>query len=215
MGYPIHFSVVQAERRSRLTTFFRLLLVIPHLVVVALFAIGAFFVAILAWFAILFTGRYPRGLFEFQVQFLRYAAQVNCYVYLVSDPFPPFGGGSDPGSYPVWASADYPERLSRLTTFFRPVLSIPAYIINGALAIVARIMALLAWFVIVFTGRLPSGMADVMELPQRYSVRFTAYSILLITDRYPWFQDESPGPVEPAAPPSGEVGWSPPLPPPA
>ncbi len=210
MGYPIHFSVVQAERRSRLTTFFRLLLVIPHLVVVALFAIGALFVAILGWFAIVFTGRYPRGLFEFQVQFLRYSAQVNCYVYLVSDPFPPFGGGSDPAGYPVWASADYPEQLSRLTTFFRLVLAVPAYIIYGALMIVARIMALLAWFVIVFTGRLPSGMAEVMELPQRYGVRFTAYAYLLITDRYPWFQEESSAQVEQPAPPAEEVGWSPP-----
>ena len=63
MGYPIHFDVEYQERYSRLSTFFRRILVIPHLFVLFFYGIVAYVCIFLAWFAILFTGRYPGGMF--------------------------------------------------------------------------------------------------------------------------------------------------------
>ena len=128
-------------------------------------------------------------------------------MYLLTDQFPPFSGGTS-GDYPIRIDVDYQERLSRLTTFFRLLLAIPAGIIQYALNIVAQVMAFVAWFVILFLGRLPEGMYEVMVLPQRYNVRYSAYGLLLLTDEYPWFQ-RGDGPDVPAP------SWNEPLPPPA
>jgi hypothetical protein len=96
----------------------------------------------------------------------------------------------------VQVSVDWPERLSRLTTFFRLVMAIPAIVVLYVLTLLGRLLAFFAWFVIVFIGRLPKGLFEVMELPQRYQLRVTAY-LSLVTDAYPWFQEETlpePGP---------------------
>lgn len=190
MAYPIHFDVQLPERQSRLTTFFRLILVIPHLFVVAVWGVVAVLAVLLAWFAIVFTGRYPEGLFNFGANFLSYLTRVNCYLYLLTDRFPPFSGGSSGDGYPVQVSVDRPERSSRLTVFFRLILVIPAYAVAYVLALLARLLAFFAWVVIVFTGRLPKGLFEVMELPMRYQTRVTGY-VMLLTDVYPWFQEET------------------------
>ncbi len=203
MAYPIHFDVQLPERQSRLTTFFRLILVIPHLIVLTLWAILVEFTVLFAWFAIVFTGRYPQGLFNFNLAFLSYSTRVSCYLYLLTDRFPPFGGGSSADGYPVQVSAERPERLSRLTTFFRLILAIPAYLVMYVLQLLGRLLAFFAWFVIIFTGRLPKGLFEVMELPQRYQTRTTGY-LLLLTDAYPWFQEETLPDPEPWTGPPAE-----------
>ena len=190
MAYPIHFDVELPERQSRLTTFFRIVLIIPHLFVVTLWGIVAEIAVFLAWWAILFTGRYPQGLFKFGASFLSYLARVNCYMYLLTDRFPPFSGGSSGDGYPVQVSVDRPERSSRLTVFFRLIIIIPAYLVAYVLGLLGRLLAFFAWFVIVFTGRLPKGLSEVMELPMRYETRVIGY-LMLLTDPYPWFQDET------------------------
>jgi hypothetical protein len=202
MAYPVHFEVEHQERYSRLSTFFRIFLAIPHLIWVALWGIATEFVVILAWFAILFTGRYPRGLFGFVSSFLSYSTRVGCYLFLLTDKFPPFTGGSPGDGYPVQVSVDWPERLSRLTTFFRLFLAIPAYLVLYVLQLLGRLLAFFAWFVVVFMGRLPKGLFEVMELPQRYQLRVTAY-LGLVTDAYPWFQEETlPDPAPWGGPPT-------------
>lgn len=196
MAYPVHFDVAHQERYSRLSTFFRLILLIPHAIWLGLWGIVIFFTTIAAWFAVLFTGRYPQGLFGFTQAYLSYYARVNCYGYLLTDKFPPFGGGSPGDGYPVQLNVDVPERLSRLTTFFRIIMAIPALLVLRILQLLAQLLAVFAWFVIVFAGRLPKGLFEVMELPQRYQVRCTGY-LLLLVDAYPWFQEETlpdPGP---------------------
>src|SRR5689334_17643046 len=155
MAYPVHTRLEYREQASRLTTFFRLFMAIPHLIVVAFYGIAAFVVAVVAWFVILVIGRYPEGMFNFQMGFLRYATRVRCYLSLLTDQFPPFGAGSPEDGYPIQVWAEVPERLSRLTTFFRGLLSIPAYIVQYFLGILEQLMSVVAWFVIVFTGRLP------------------------------------------------------------
>lgn len=202
MAYPVHFDVAYQERYSRLSTFFRIILAIPHVIWLSLWGIAVEVVIVLSWFAILFTGRYPNGFFGFVAAYLSYLQRVNCYVFLLTDRFPPFGGGSPGDGYPVQVSVDRPERLSRLTTFFRLVLAIPAYMVAYILRALGQLLALFAWIVIVVTGRLPKGLFEVMELPVRYSLRVGAY-LFLVTDTYPWFQDETlPDPGPWAGPPA-------------
>ena len=88
----------------------------------------------------------------------------------------------------VWV--DEPDRLSRLTTCFRLLLAVPASVVLYFLGLLAALMSFAAWWVILITGRLPYWMFEVMELAQRYQARVSAYSWLL-TDTYPWFQEES------------------------
>lgn len=91
MAYPAHFEVEHQERYSRLSTFFRVFLIIPHLIFVVLWGIVAEILVFLAWFAILFTGRYPRTLFQFVVGVMRWTNRVNAYAFtLVTDQYPPF-----------------------------------------------------------------------------------------------------------------------------
>jgi hypothetical protein len=190
MAYPVHFDVEHQGRYSRLSTFFRVFLAIPHLIWVLLWGLATEVVVFIAWFAILFTGRYPQGLFNFVAAFLSYSTRVSCYLFLLTDRFPPFTGGASGDGYPVQVSVDWPERLSRLTTFFRLFMAIPAYLVLYVLQLLGRLLAFFAWFVIVIMGRLPKGLFEVMELPQRYQLRVTAY-LFLVTDAYPWFQDET------------------------
>ena len=204
MAYPVHFSVEHQERYSRLSTFFRFILVIPHHIVLFFYAIAAFVVVVIAWFAILFTGRYPTGMFGFMAGFIRYSTQVTAYSFLLTDRFPQFGGGSFGDGYPVQIGVDEPERLSRLTTFFRSIMLIPAYIIIYVLTLLLELLAFVAWFVIVVIGRLPAGMFEVMELPVRYGARFSGYAAL-VTDVYPWFQEETLPDPAPWTGPAAEV----------
>ncbi len=201
MGYPIHFGVEYQERYSRLSTFFRLILVIPHIFALFFYGIVAYVCIFLSWFAILFTGRYPRGMFLLVAGFLSYSTRVNGYYYLLTDKFPPFGGGAPGDGYPVQLSVDFPDRLSRLTTFFRSLMAIPAEIVLYFLGLLGAVLAFFAWIVVIILGRLPRGLFELMELPQRYQARVNGY-VFLLTDTYPWFQEETREDPEPWAGPA-------------
>jgi hypothetical protein len=191
--HPVQFHAENVSPRSRLTTFFRLILAIPHVIFVALYGIVAYVVIIIAWFAILITGRYPTGLWSFVVGFLRYAARVNAYIALIADRFPPFGAG---GSYTAELTVQPQERHSRLTTFFRTILAIPALILAQLLGYAGNAVAIIQWLVIVFTARCPDGLHDFQTLVQRFRLRTFCY-LALVTDRYPNF--DNPPPAAPAA----------------
>ncbi|MGN6174654.1 MAG: DUF4389 domain-containing protein, partial [Streptosporangiaceae bacterium] len=124
-GYPVHFTQAYEEPASRLTTFFRGLMLIPHLFVLFFFEVAALVVTVIAWFAILITGRYPAGIFGFSERTLRYVARVTAYGFLLTDRWPDFGGGEAGDGYPTEFRVDYPQQLSRLTTFFRGLMLIP------------------------------------------------------------------------------------------
>ena len=91
--YPVTFEVEYPERLSRLLIFVKWLLVIPHCVILYFYGIIAFVATVLAWFAILFTGKYPKGLFYLVVCYYRWMMRVNAYVNLLRDEYPPFSGG--------------------------------------------------------------------------------------------------------------------------
>ena len=91
MPYPVTFKADYVEKRSRLTTFFRLILAIPHIIFLYFYGLAAGVVVIVAWFALLFTGRYPRPLFDYMVGVGRWGLRVQAYAFLlVTDRYPPF-----------------------------------------------------------------------------------------------------------------------------
>lgn len=222
--YPVTFEADYVEQRSRLTTFFRLLLVIPHLIVASLWGIAAFVVVVIAWFALLFTGRWPAGMYDFTAGFLRYYTRVHAYLFLLVDPYPPFSGADDAG-YPVRLHVGPPQdSYDRLKVLLRLFYIIPAYLIVYVMSIVLELAAIASWLVIVVIGRQPKGLQDVLGLCVSYISR--AYALFgLLTETYPPFTDdharqigEPPAPAAPLAPPASAPeavgGFAPPVAPP-
>jgi hypothetical protein len=188
--YPVTFEADYVERRSRLTTFFRLILAIPVAIVLYVFGIVASFAIVIAWFAIVVTGRYPKGLYEFVADFTRFLARVTAYSVLLTDAYPPFSGAED-ASYPVRMEFAGPlEHYSRLKTLFRVILAIPIVILRYVINLLLEIGAFAGWIVIVITGKMPRGLFDVMVLANSYTARSDAY-LYLLTESYPPFQDEN------------------------
>ena len=136
---------------------------------------------IVAWVATLVTGRTPAGLHTFLASYLRYMTHVTAYITLLSDPYPTFSGA--PG-YPVDVEIAAPEPQSRLVTFFRYLLVIPAALLMYVLGGVLRVVSFLGWFVCVVLGRMPEGMRNLGSYCLRYEVHTYAYMFLL-TARYP------------------------------
>ena len=180
-SHPIRLVVTDDLRRTRLTVFFRLLLVIPHVIWLGLWGLAAVVAAIANWFATLVTGRSPASMHNFLARFLRYGTHVNAYLYLLADPYPPFNGR--PG-YPVDLEVDPPASQRRLITGFRLLLAIPALLIARILNYLLQLLAFLGWFVALFTGRMPKGMRDLGAFCLRYDQQSQAY-LLLLTERYP------------------------------
>ena len=179
------FDVQYPERLSRLLIFVKWLLIIPHMIVLAFVSIALIFTTILAWFAILFTGRYPRGLWDFGIGVLRWQSNVNAYYYLQRDEYPPFSTSA--GEYPVTFEMEYPERLSRWKIFLKWLLIIPSGIVYYILSVIMGLVVCLAWFAILFVGRFPRGLFDFTTGTMRWGNRLLAYSLLL-TDVYPPFR---------------------------
>jgi Domain of unknown function (DUF4389) len=198
--YPISYEAdAVLEGRSRLKTFFRGLLVIPWHIVVTLYSIAATVAVIIAWFAIVFTGRYPEGLYNFNAGFLRMATRVNGFYYLLNDEWPPFGGEEAPG-YPVRVGVPAPlDKYSRLKTGFRLIVGIPVMILAWIWSIVLAVVAIIAWFAILFTAKLPQGLFEPMRNASAYLARASGY-FLLLTEDWPPFSYEETGPA-----PAGQI----------
>ena len=188
MGYPVTFEADYVQQRNRLTVFFRLILAIPLAIWLYIYAIGATIAVVVAWITIVITGRYPPALYNFIAGFTRFVARFTAYAVLLDDPYPAFGGADDP-AYPVRMGFQPLDEYSRLKTFFRFLLAIPILIVRYAMNILLEIGAIGAWFVILFTGKMPRGLFDLMVLANSYMARSDAY-IFLLTETYPPFQDE-------------------------
>ena len=144
----------------------------------------------IAWFAIVITGRYPKGLYDFVAGFTRFLTRVTAYAALLCDPYPPFGGARRPclpgadGASPARSSS-----TAALKTFFRIILAIPIVILRYVMGLLLEVGAVAAWFVILITGKMPRGLFDLMVLANSYTARSDAY-LYLLTETYPPFQDE-------------------------
>ena len=182
--YPATFDVEYPERLSRGLIFVKWLLAFPHLLILGVLGNLIFLTTAISWFAILFTGRYPRSLFDLAVMYYRWNARATAYVALLRDEYPPFGGGNP--VYPVRLEIEYPERLSRLLIFVKWLLAIPHVLILGLLGFVAFLVYVIGWFAILFTGRLPRGLFDFLVGFGRWTVRVDVY-VYLMRDEYPPF----------------------------
>jgi hypothetical protein len=185
-GYPVTFDVEYPERLSRWKIFVKWLLAIPHLIIVYLLLAIAGILQFIAFFAILFTKRWPRGLFDFTVQIYRWSLNTTAYaVLLLRDEYPPFSG--EAGEYPLVLEVEYREDLSRWQIFVKWLLAIPHLIILSVLFIGVFFAVIIAFFAILFTARYPRGLFDFVVGTLRWMVRVQAYSHWLMTDRYPPF----------------------------
>lgn len=165
------------------------LLALPHYFVVqALNTIQGLLVMV-AFFAILFTARIPRGMFDFMVTVMRYQWRVSTYCYVMREPYAPFDFSSsaeDPGTDPGRLSITYPERLSRWRIFVKWLLALPHYFVLVFLSIGAVVSLFIAMIAIIITGRWPEGLRRYVVGVSRWAVRVQAY-IFLLTDSYPPF----------------------------
>jgi hypothetical protein len=189
VSYPVTFEADYVERRSRLTAFFRLIMVIPVAIVLYVYAIVASLAIVVAWFAIVFTARFPQGLYDFVAGYTRFVTRVTAYAVLLCDTYPPFGGSPD-SAYPIRMEFAGPlEQYSRLKTLFRAIIAIPLLFLRYVMGILIEIGAVAAWFVILVTGKMPRGLFDMLVLGNSYTARSDAY-LYLLTETYPPFQDE-------------------------
>lgn len=184
--HPIHLVVNDDLERSRLTVFFRLILAIPHFIFWALWSLAVSLVVIVAWVVGIFAGRIPDALHSFMAGYVRYSTHLYAYIGIVADPYPGFSGA--PG-YPIDLEVAPAVSQSRLTILFRIILAIPAAIVANVLQNVAGIVAILAWFYALFTGKANKGMRDLQAYCLRYQAQTHSY-LLLLTQRYPSFSDD-------------------------
>ena len=190
MNYPVTISVDTPQRVANWRPLVHWLLVIPHLVVMWVLQTVSQVVSIIAWLAILFTGRLPAGLAQFQAMYLRYSLRTYAYAGFLTDQYPPFAFDAvndDPGGHPTSLSISPDlEGRNRLTCFFRIILMIPALIFLAIIVIIATICSILGFFAVLFTGRWPEGLRNFVVANLRISARFGAYASFL-TDQYPPF----------------------------
>ena len=218
-AFPLSLTGELDPNVSRWQWLFKLLLAIPHFIVLVFLWIGFALSTVVAGVAILFTGRYPRGIFDFNVGVLRWSWRVGFYTYsaLGTDKYPPFTLADDP-TYPARLEVAYPERLSRGLVLVKWwLLAIPHYLIvaiftggawsawngngDGALYATAGgligLLVLFAGLSLLFTGRYPRSLYDFVLGLNRWVFRVIAYAGLM-TDTYPPFRLDA-GSTEPHA----------------
>ena len=206
--YPLRFSVDYPERDlNRVTTLFRLFMVIPIAIVLGAVSGAAWTYeyydpargAIVATsvgaggllvfgplLMILFRQKYPRWWFDWNLNLLRFSSRVGAYLALMGDRYP-----STDEEQNVHLDIAYPDArqdLNRWLPLVKWLLAIPHYFLLIFLWIGAVVAVIIAWFAILFTGRYPRGLFDYVEVVIRCGNRLTAYAVLLATDRYPPFQ---------------------------
>jgi hypothetical protein len=201
---PVLAAVADRASQRRLTILVRIILLIPHFIVLYCLALAASVVAFLGWWAALFTGRLPQWAGEFLSGLLRWAARVFAYGFLLTDAYPPFTLDDIP-TYPVRLAFPAPQRLNRAAVFFRIILVIPAWFVGAVIGFGAgTLMGFIAWLITLVTGRLPAPYHQAFTAVIRYQVRYYAYWLML-TPTYPrgLFGDKPGVPTwadQPAAP---------------
>jgi hypothetical protein len=218
-AYPVQIEGELDPNLSRWLWIVKWALAIPHYIVLAFLWLTLLVLTVIAFFAILFTGRYPRGIFDFNVGVLRWSWRVAFYSYgaLGTDRYPPFTLDDVP-DYPARLRVEYPERLSRGLVLVKWwLLAIPQYIVLGIFLgssgyVASRTepwgwgiqgglitaLVIFAGVALLFTARYPHGLFDFVLGLDRWVARVAAY-VLLMRDEYPPFRLDQGGSDEAAA----------------
>jgi hypothetical protein len=207
--YAARLEIDYPDRLDRLTTAFRVFLIIPIAIVLSLVSAyaasttviyqsgeivekttssgggiaGGLFVA--TALMILFRQRYPRWWFDFLLHFNRFASRIGAYLALLTDRYP-----STEDEQSVHLDLDYPDAradLNRWLPLVKWLLALPHYIVLLFLGIGVVVAVVIAWFAILFTGRYPRPLFDYVVGVGRWALRVQAYAYLLLTDTYPPF----------------------------
>jgi hypothetical protein len=190
-AYPASFTFDPPEKVANWRPLVHWLLAIPHYVVLYALQMLGGVVALIAWFAIVFTGKLPEAFANIEAMWLRYQQRVYTYSTFMREEYPPFAfdmSPTDDGADPRVSVNVQPELddRNRLTVAFRFILVIPQLIVLALLGIAVAVVVLIAFFAVLFTGKWPEGMRDFVINVQRWYVRVQAYSLLLV-DEYPPF----------------------------
>jgi hypothetical protein len=191
--YPVRYEADFVLEQDRLKTIFRWIIAIPWFIVGSVYGLAASVVGLLAWFAIVFTGRYPQGLYNFNAGFLRFYGRTNAFYWLQTDEWPSFGLEDDP-SYPARVQVDPPlPKYNRWKTGFRLILGIPVMFMASYLfATLLFTAAAIAWFHITFTGRTSGGIHNAITAGIAYTLRSMSYLMTLNTETLPPISDQQP-----------------------
>ena len=201
IDYPVKLSVDYPDRKlNRLTTFFRIFMVIPIFIILALL-IGASFkwgnsgwntqcgaiglVVLPTVLMLLFRKKYPQWWFDWNLALTKFSARVSVYLALLTDVYP-----STDEEQSVNITMDYPDAqndLNRWLPLVKWIMAIPHYIVLAFLAVAMFVVIIIAWFAILFTGRYPSSLFDFVVGVYRWSLRVSGYAFILVTDKYPPF----------------------------
>ena len=210
--YAARLEVDYPEKLDRLTTFFRIIWIIPIAIILGLVSGNgetvtntrvlneagevlrtsresaggvASGLAVATALMIVFRRRYPRWWFDFSRELTRFGARVSAYAALLTDQYP-----STVEEQSVHLEIDYPDveaDLNRWLPLVKWLLAIPHYIVLAFLSVAAILVVIVAWFAILFTGRFPKGAFDFVVGVGRWWLRVAAYAYLLVTDKYPPF----------------------------
>ena len=187
--YAVRLDLEAPSEIARWRPFVHWLLAVPHFIIAYALSVLTGAITIVAFFAILFTKKYPEGLFGFAVMAARYNWRMWSYVTYVREPYPPFEFPTepeDPGTDPARVSIDYPQELSRWLPFVKWILVIPHYFVLVFLFIGALFVWFISFFAVLFTAKYPEGLRRYMVGVARWGQRVNAYTYLL-TDQYPPF----------------------------
>jgi hypothetical protein len=208
-AYPVNIRGDLSVPPSRGWWLLKWLLAIPHIVVICFLFIGFVFSWIISFFSILFTEKYPKSLFDYNVGVIRWSWRVLFYAYNVlgTDKYPPFSLDPDP-NYPADIEVEYPEKLSRGLVLVKWwLLAIPHYLIvsvfegfykytvnytpegmktESELGLIG-IIVIISAIALLFTGKYPGSLFKLVMGMNRWSIRVCAYAALM-TDEYPPFR---------------------------
>ena len=200
--YPISLSIDYAERSKRLTVFFRLILAIPILIIIGLlssasyetekatkeveriYSVGILFFPTLLM--IVFRRKYPKWWFDWNIALISFSLRVTSYLLFLCDEYP-----STDEEQSVHVQIPYPDtekELNQWMPLVKWLLAIPHYVVLCFIVIGVIVCTVVAWIVILLTGRYPKGMFDFVVGAMRWMLRVNAYAILLTTDKYPPFR---------------------------
>jgi len=205
MPYPVSIRLEPSlTNRNRLTTAFRLILAIPHLILVGGIGFGAasggnsrttvggeggllgavaILLAIVSWFTIVFAGSHNAGIRQFTSFYLRWRVRALAYFMLLEDVYPPFGDRPYPASIEI---ADPPGPRDRIAVGLRILLAVPHFIALFFVLLAWCLTTIAAWFIILFTGSYPQGLYEFGVGALRWRLRVEAYMLLMV-DEYPPF----------------------------